>query len=104
MTGTLDPFRLAVLSDALEEAGCDDEAILRHLRGQTWRRLRCSDCGGELVRQRMKGLPDLSRCARQVCGLTHGPFWQLVLDGEWVDSPGPHVRGCHVIDLLLGKE
>lgn len=49
--GTLDPLRLAVLADALEEAGCTDEVILRHLRG-----------------------------------------------------PGPHVRGCHVLDLLLGKE
>jgi hypothetical protein len=49
--GTLDPARLAVLSDALEEAGCDDETVLGHLR-----------------------------------------------------SPGPHVRGCHVLDLILGKE
>jgi hypothetical protein len=31
--GTLDPLRLAVLADALEESGCTDEAILRHLRG-----------------------------------------------------------------------
>jgi hypothetical protein len=48
--GTLDPAQLAVLSDALEEAGCDNADILSHLRG-----------------------------------------------------PGPHVRGCWVIDLLLGK-
>src|SRR5262249_59025708 len=48
--GTLDPDRLAVLSDALEDAGCDNPDILSHLRG-----------------------------------------------------PGPHVRGCWVIDLLLGK-
>ena len=49
--GTLDPARLAVLSDALEEAGCDNEDMLRHLR-----------------------------------------------------SPGPHVRGCWALDLVLGKE
>ena len=49
--GTLDPDRLAILADALEESGCTDAAILRHLR-----------------------------------------------------EPGPHVRGCHVLDLLLGKE
>jgi hypothetical protein len=49
--GTLDPDRLAVLADALEEAGCDSADILSHLRG-----------------------------------------------------PGPHVRGCWVVDLLLGKE
>jgi hypothetical protein len=31
--GTLDVARLAVLADALEEAGCTDQAILDHLRG-----------------------------------------------------------------------
>jgi hypothetical protein len=31
--GTLEGVRLAVLADALEEAGCDDTAILAHLRG-----------------------------------------------------------------------
>lgn len=49
--GTLDPDRLAVLADALEDTGCTDAAILDHLRG-----------------------------------------------------PEPHVRGCFVVDLLLGKE
>ena len=48
--GTLEQDRLAVLADALEEAGCSDEEMLGHLRG-----------------------------------------------------PGPHVRGCHVIDLLLSR-
>jgi hypothetical protein len=48
-TGDLDLSRLAVLSDALEEAGCDDAAILDHLR-----------------------------------------------------SPGPHVRGCWALDVVLG--
>jgi hypothetical protein len=31
--GTLDPQRLAILADALEDAGCTDEQILGHLRG-----------------------------------------------------------------------
>ena len=31
--GTLDPTRLAVLADALEEAGCADQTVLEHLRG-----------------------------------------------------------------------
>lgn len=49
--GTLDNDSLAILADALEDAGCDSTAILDHLR-----------------------------------------------------SPGPHVRGCWVLDLILGKE
>jgi hypothetical protein len=48
--GTLDSGRLAVLADALEEAGCTDADVVGHLRG-----------------------------------------------------PGPHVRGCWVVDLCLGK-
>src|SRR5207237_97344 len=48
--GTLDPVRLAILADALEEAGCTDAEILNHCRG-----------------------------------------------------PGPHVRGCWLVDLILGK-
>ncbi len=49
-SGHLTPSRLAILADALEEAGCNDSGILTHLR-----------------------------------------------------SPGPHVWGCFVVDLLLGK-
>jgi len=49
--GTLDNARLAILANALEEAGCDDADILAHCRG----------------------------------------LW-------------PHVRGCWVVDILLGKE
>jgi hypothetical protein len=48
--GTLDPTRLAVLADALEDTGCTNADVLGHLRG-----------------------------------------------------PGPHVRGCWVVDLLLGE-
>jgi hypothetical protein len=50
-SGELDRARLAVLADALEEAGCSEQAILDHLRG-----------------------------------------------------PGPHVRGCWLVDLALAKE
>ena len=32
-SGTLDVARLAVLADALEEAGCTDADLLGHLRG-----------------------------------------------------------------------
>jgi hypothetical protein len=50
-SGELDDVRLAVLADALEEAGCTDQVILEHLRG-----------------------------------------------------PGPQVRGCWPVDLLLARE
>ncbi len=50
-SGHLDRTRLAVLADAVEEAGCDQADLLDHLRG-----------------------------------------------------PGPCVRGCWVVDLLLAKE
>jgi hypothetical protein len=50
-SGLLDAAHLAVLADALEDAGCTDAAILGHLRG-----------------------------------------------------PGPHVRGCWALDLILGRE
>jgi hypothetical protein len=48
-SGRLDPARLAVPADALEEVGCQDEQTLGHLR-----------------------------------------------------RPGRHVRGCSVVDLVLG--
>ncbi len=48
--GMLEPARLAVLADALEEAGCDNAEIINHCR-----------------------------------------------------QPGEHVRGCWVLDLMLGK-
>ncbi len=66
---------LPILADALEDAGCDNEEILQHCRG--WE----SHC---LV----NGEPT---CLNVSC------------DG-WQPLPGPHVRGCHVLDLILGKE
>lgn len=66
--GTLDAGLLMKLADALEEAGCQEEAILRHLRG--WEP--CPPCA-------------------QV-GLPH---WRKVV--------ALHVRGCWVLDLILGK-
>ena len=95
--GALDPMRLAVLADALEEAGCEEEEILRYLRGEELGP--CHRCDGD--------------------GKAHGsdrPFeWSADTDyGKCVVCKGtgigliplraPHVRGCWVLDLLLGKE
>ena len=49
--GTLDTGRLAILADALLDAGSADEDLVPHFR-----------------------------------------------------NPGPHYRGCHGVDLILGKE
>lgn len=82
-TGELDPARLAILADALEEAGCDNEDILRHLRGQ-------------------------ERCSLHAFARAHGN--EPVLCGEcgtgcgWRPLSGPHVRGCWVVDLLRGAK
>jgi hypothetical protein len=72
--GALDSCRLAVLADCLEEAGCAEEALLRHLRG--WEE--CPSCADPQ---------------------TWGPEW---CDG-WVPLRGPHARGCWATDLILGK-
>jgi len=77
--GTLDPERLAVLADALEEAGCTDHALLRHLRGEE-RILVCKRCGKA----------DTVNCNCDV--------------PAWIPLRGPHVRGCWAVDLILGKE
>jgi hypothetical protein len=73
---------LPVLADALEEAGCREESVLRHLRG--WEQ--CPECLDPLDGARLY-------CTR--CG---GSGWIL---GPFTCS---HVRGCWVTDLVLGKE
>lgn len=72
---------LPVLADMLEEAGCLEEPLLRHLRG--WERCP-ADCGGDV----------LSRPGG--CALIDCCGWRPLRD--------PHVRGCRALDLLLGKE
>ncbi len=83
---TLDFASLPILADAMEEAGCPDGDLLRHLRSQQ----RCP-CEG---RKRFVGDPSYwptAPCA--ACG------------GEgWVKMKGQHVRGCFALDCILGKE
>lgn len=82
--GRLDPVRLAVLADALEEAGCNVGLLHEHKDNAThyW----YNDAFG-------KQWPHLTpdRAAEHPI-LAH------------LRSPGPHYRGCWVLDLLLGKE
>lgn len=71
--------RMPILADALEEAGCDNQDILYHCRNIC---RACTDnsgfCWGKVA--------DCQRC------------------GGTGEENAPHVRGCWVVDLLLGKE
>ncbi len=82
--GLLDPLRLAVLSDALEENGCDSAELLYHLRN----RERCQECG-------LPGAEQSGWCA--TCDRHAGKVC-------WVPARRLHVRGCWALDLILGKE
>lgn len=97
--GTLDPANLAVLADALEEAGCPSE-------------VECGECpqlerarvtaGGYYDRDMVREVIEWGKRKRACrCGgagrLPHPVIAHL-------RSPGPHVRGMWSLDLLLGKE
>jgi hypothetical protein len=75
--GFLDSARLAVLSDALEEAGVPPLVL-------------CPECDGHVVVP-----PDRCACGT---GFVAHPFL------AHLRSPGPHAVGCHVVDTLLGQE
>lgn len=91
--GTLDPHRLAVLSDRLEEAGCPTEVICPSCDGTgqqgpcglTDYYRNCYACWDDERYQRRGRIP-----AHPI--LTH------------LRSPGPHYRGMWSLDLVLGKE
>lgn len=79
--GTLDPLALLALADALEEAGCPQV-------------LPCRFCKGERVVVAGEYRTMKCPCAEIEANplLAH------------LRSPGPHVRGCFALDLILGKE
>ncbi len=78
-----------ILADALEEAGCNNKDIIRHLRNQE---TPCPTCYGS-GRGRPTTLnfqPPSSTPPCQVCG------------GLGFFQPIPHASGCWAIDLVLG--
>lgn len=91
--GTLDPDRLAVLSDALEESGCP-----------AWQE--CPDCGGSGwdPNRAVNILAFCRRCqadpGKWDKGTGRVPHPLLA----HLRSPGPHYRGMWSLDLVLGKE
>jgi len=128
-TGQLDPDRLAVLADRLEDDGCTDAAILDHLRGI----FRCLDCKGEGTHQ----VPEYEPVRDTLCPHCGGKLQKRTDDGikaedKWcpecwaviagkcvgykaakcnvckgrgfLDVPTqPRYRGDFVIDLLTGR-
>lgn len=75
---------MPILADALEDAGCDNADVLMHCRGFS----RCPKCNG-------------TGWAKGACNVCCGPGWPK----GWQPYPKlTHVRGCWVLDLLLGLE
>ncbi len=88
--GLLDPARLAVLSDALEEADCPIPS------GRT-----ISQVIEDQSHAVMGGCCD--RFANQMaCSCLSDAEPDGLL--SHLRSPGPHVKGCYVLDLILNKE
>lgn len=105
---------LPVLADALMEAGCPETGVCPACVGQTGHVL----VGGEVGRHEPAN------------AMSHEDYlagrkesWRKLYPSEWKKCPacggtgriphpllahcrsgGPHARGCHVLDLLLGKE
>lgn len=91
---TLDPLRLVVLADALEEAGCRGEP-------EKGRWYRCKGCGVKFPGvHKYSGCED---CVGADVEPTIAPYTKhpIVIH---LRSPGPHWRGCWAVDLILGKE
>jgi hypothetical protein len=80
---------LPVLADCLEEAGCPAEEGCHGCKGSGW----------EYDNSRAAREGDVMRC--DTCGGT-GRVPNPLL--EHCCTAGPHCRGCHVLDMLLGKE
>lgn len=88
--GSLDPVRLAILADALEESGCDCEELLRSLRG--WKV--CPHCGGDGFRTHTYG-----ESSNEMSGATVTQSCD-----RWHRITHPRYRGQWALDLVLGKE
>ncbi len=92
---------MPVLADALEDAGCNNEEILKHFRGQE----RCPVClpwrsGMDALRQT---IVDVSR--RGARASMTGTIQCDQCEDGWCPLRGTgHVRGCWCLDIILCKE
>lgn len=85
---------MPILADALEEAGCEDEQILRHCRGIPAR------CDGGCEFHPEWGL----FCTYEMAGPDSRWVTCKRCAGSGEKEPQPHLRGCWVIDLILERE
>ncbi|TMJ00850.1 MAG: hypothetical protein E6G97_18115 [Alphaproteobacteria bacterium] len=91
VSGALEPARLAILADAVEEAGCTEELLLHHLRDMEPCQERTSqgyECKNGQLFYLNSGGATYHRCKGT----------------GWMRHRGAHVRGCWALDLILGKE
>lgn len=95
MKGQFQSHLMPILGDALEEAGCTNEDILRHCRGEE----RCTaGC--------QKTYPSGKYCHYEDAG-PYESKWHKCRTCKatgWMPLRGPHVRGCWVVSLLLDHE
>jgi hypothetical protein len=98
--GHLDPVRLGILADALEEAGCDDEEVLSHLRGKPCPYCKDVSVSAEDYDRRFAG----TRLGREITeSMRRAARMECVCKGTGRIPSCPHVRGCWVLDLILRK-
>ena len=79
---------MPILGDALEESGCTNEEILRHCRQEE----RCPYCLESPGYD--KAIRDRCSACRPSTDIQHG----------WIPKRSPCVRGCWVLDLILGND
>lgn len=92
----LDPQRLAVLSDALESEGCPSE--ISCLESMIWAEVNQRGHAHTLMSR--WGTRSLEEAVQMEAASRYIPNPLLT----HLRSPGPHVRGCWVLDLLLGHD
>ncbi len=93
--GTLDPARLAVLSDAMEEAGCpaEEPCPIDH----EWKGVKIRE-GFDTAQAMIDWGKRQKECRCKGTGRLPHPLL------AHLRSPGLHVRGMWSLDLILGKE
>lgn len=93
--------RLPILADALQDADCDDEEILTHLRAAYRpRKCRCVTAEGKILKS--------CKICKGTGSLTHGLEWERVpmhADGKFPNRNGGCWEGtCWVVRAILQKE